>query len=82
MGAIINYDDIDSYATYVDVSLTSDEARATIEAIRHALDHDTPLRDTLTSALTAMTFAFQQTATATFRRQLAEDLLDRARTVH
>ena len=78
MGAIINYDDIDSYATYVDLTLTTDEARATIEAIRHAIDHDTPLRETLLSVLAALHAAETQAAVVRFRRQLADDLLDAA----
>jgi hypothetical protein len=79
MGAIINSNDLQGCDTFVQVRLTTDEVRATIEALRHAIDYDTPLRTHLEGALTELTFVYQQEASARIRRELAEDLLDHAR---
>ncbi|HTL86742.1 MAG TPA: hypothetical protein VL856_16275 [Acidimicrobiia bacterium] len=79
MGAIINSNDLEVCDSYVQVRLTTDEVRATIEALRHAIDYDTPLRTHLECALTELTFVYQQEASARIRRELAEELLDRAR---
>jgi hypothetical protein len=61
------------------VRLTTDEMRATIEALRHAVEYDTPLRAHLETALGELTFVYRQEASARIRRELAEDLLDHAR---
>jgi hypothetical protein len=79
MGAIINSNDLEVCDSYVQVRLTTDEVRATIEALRHAIDYDTPLRTHLECALTELTFVYQQDASARIRRELAEELLDLAR---
>ena len=79
MGAIINSNDFETCDSYVQVRLTTDEMRATIEALRHATEYNTPLREHMESALGELTFVYRQEASARIRRELAEDLLDQAR---
>jgi hypothetical protein len=79
MGAIINSNDLQDCDTFVQVRLTTDEMRATIEALRHAIEYDTPLRAHLETALTELMFVYREESAARIRRELAEDLLDHAR---
>jgi len=78
---IIHSNDLDRHDDFVELVLTTDEIQAAIGVIEAAISGDgaSEVRDLLHSALASMNFALQRAATANWRRQLAEELLDRAR---